>query len=148
MSAVILKPVNKIAFIVGILILLNIGLILVVGDSEVYQVVRSTELQETLDSAAESQSLLTKAAGTGYDGTRSTPIENLEAAGWSDDIGPYLLVSLAGLTARKIISVENILLITIHTFFTISILLSSVIVSLLFKRSAFIGFLYFVNYQT
>jgi hypothetical protein len=142
MSAVILKPVNKIAFIVGILILLNIGLILVVGDSEVYQVVRSTELQETLDSAAESQSLLTKAAGTGYDGTRSTPIENLEAAGWSDDIGPYLLVSLAGLTAGKVLSVENILLITTHIFFTISILLSSAIISLLFKRSVFIGFLY------
>jgi hypothetical protein len=138
----LLKRVVTIGIYIGVILLLNLGMAFTTGKPEFLQDLRATELQETLNLAAESNFLLSKVAGSGYVGTQSTPVGNVEAAGWTDDIGAYLLVSLVGLMVGDLMTVQTVLLGTIHVLFTLSFILSVVIISRIYKSTFTRAFVY------
>ena len=94
--------------IFGLLCLANIGLLIESRDSVVSQEIRHEELAQTYRASLESGNLLTKYAGTGYDDTQSKPVGKFEAAGWTDDLGLYVVTSAVGIVGIDNLSINSI----------------------------------------
>lgn len=128
LSPGLVKNPSKWLLIIGLLCLANIGLLVESRDSVVSQEIRREELVQTYSAALESGNLLTKYAGTGFDDTQSEPVGEFEAAGWTDDLGVYVVTSVVGIVGIDNLSINLILRVFAHLVFSISLILCARII--------------------
>jgi hypothetical protein len=133
--------------IFGLLCLANIGLLIESRDSVVSQEIRHEELAQTYRASLETGNLLTKYAGTGYDDTQSEPVGKFEAAGWTDDLGLYVVTSAVGIVGIDNLSINSILQIFAHVVYSISIILCTFIIRKLYFCSSSAAMSYVVMFN-
>ena len=133
--------------IFGLLCLANIGLLIESRDSVVSQEIRHEELAQTYRASLETGNLLTKYAGTGYDDTQSEPVGKFEAAGWTDDLGLYVVTSAVGIVGIDNLSINSILRIFAHVVYSISLILCTFIIRKLYFCSSSVAMSYVVMFN-
>jgi hypothetical protein len=133
--------------IFGLLCLANIGLLIESKDSVVSQEIRHEELAQTYRASLETGNLLTKYAGTGYDDTQSEPVGKFEAAGWTDDLGLYVVTSAVGIVGIDNLSINSILQIFAHVVYSISLILCTFIIRKLYFCSSSAAMSYVVMFN-
>ena len=142
------KNPMKWLLIFGLLCLANIGLLVESRDSVVSQEIRREELVQTYRASLESGNLLTKYAGTTeYDDTRSEPVGEFEAAGWTDDLGIYVVTSAVGIVGIDNLSINSILRLFAHVVYSISLILCTRIVCRMNVCSSVIAMSYVVMFN-
>jgi len=133
--------------IFGLLCLANIGLLIESRDSVVSQEIRHEELAQTYRASLESGNLLTKYAGTGYEDTQSKPVGKFEAAGWTDDLGVYVVTSAVGIIGIDNLSINLILRIFTNVVYSISLILCALIIRKLYFCSSLAAMSYVVMFN-
>ena len=141
------KNPMKWLLIFGLLCLANIGLLIESRDSVVSQEIRHEELAQTYRASLETGNLLTKYAGTGYDDTQSEPVGKFEAAGWTDDLGLYVVTSAVGIVGIDNLSINSILQIFAHVVYSISLILCTFIIRKLYFCSSSAAMSYVVMFN-
>ena len=141
------KNPMKWLLIFGLLCLANIGLLIESKDSVVSQEIRHEELAQTYRASLETGNLLTKYAGTGYDDTQSEPVGKFEAAGWTDDLGLYVVTSAVGIVGIDNLSINSILQIFAHVVYSISLILCTFIIRKLYFCSSSAAMSYVVMFN-
>jgi len=133
--------------IFGLLCLANIGLLIESRDSVVSQEIRHEELAQTYRASLESGNLLTKYAGTGYVDTQSEPVGKFEAAGWTDDLGVYVVTSAVGIVGIDNLSINLILRIFTNVVYLVSLILCALIIRKLYFCSSLAAMSYVVMFN-
>jgi hypothetical protein len=133
--------------IFGLLCLANIGLLIESRDSVVSQEIRHEELAQTYRASLETGNLLTKYAGTGYDDTQSEPVGKFEAAGWTDDLGVYVVTSAVGIIGIDNLSINLILRIFTNVVYSVSLILCALIIRKLYFCSSLAAMSYVVMFN-
>jgi hypothetical protein len=141
------KNPMKWLLIFGLLCLANIGLLIESRDSVVSQEIRHEELAQTYRASLETGNLLTKYAGTGYDDTQSEPVGKFEAAGWTDDLGLYVVTSAVGIVGIDNLSINSILRIFAHVVYSTSLILCTFIIRKLYFCSSSAAMSYVVMFN-
>lgn len=141
------KNPMKWLLIFGLLCLANIGLLIESRDSVVSQEIRHEELAQTYRASLETGNLLTKYAGTGYGDTQSEPVGKFEAAGWTDDLGLYVVTSAVGIVGIDNLSINSILQIFAHVVYSISLILCTFIIRKLYFCSSSAAMSYVVMFN-
>ena len=141
------KNPSQCLLVFGLLCLANIGLWIESRDSVVSQEIRREELVQTYTASLESGNLLTKYAGTGYDDTQSEPVGEFEAAGWTDDLGLYVVTSAVGIIGIDNLSINSILRIFAHVVYSMSLILCTRIVRKMYFCSSEAAMSYVVMFN-
>ena len=108
----------------------------------VSQELRRSELTEVYKTARDHNLILSKIAEAGFYGTRSVARDGFEAAGWTDDLGNYIVVNAVGLIPIKQYSVDQILEFIIYMLVLGSVLLMSLLISRLYNVNMYISLMY------